>query len=429
MIRFSIIPFGCFLLFGKYKFLSYFCKLRMFLFYFLDDFADYDYYGGVDEMQRPITDQKTAAYTRFFGEEMTEEDQRFFGEETTAKDEKKASVDFDLYEHLMTEIRGLHATINDLKTSVTKLILQGAKRVNETQKTTGMFENKSISLMENDSALLDIELEKVKQLNIDIKKISVIDADFADFPEFNITEVDTNVQQLGSNMLYDTILKSSDYILKHIKNFGLAVTSNISTLLWFCLFVFGLLFFIVGIVVLFSKYFCCKTCHSNQTNSKKNGIVLIFSKCFCCKTSPSKKTNIKKKDSDSPSIEKRPFGNISEPFECKSTYDDELIPLNEAIGHAFPIPRKLERSASCNAKFDKPKPTFSTFVTPPAPPSSRIPTPPPLPPKKTPPWPEKRLSASCPPVRRRVSYAFEATENKIYDQPRVLKSKPKETRV
>ena len=400
-----------FFMFGKYE-IAYFSILRMFLSYFLDDFVDYDYYGGLEEMERPVPDessnkQKNVANTRFFGDELTEEDQRLSGEEMVVKDEKKSSIDFDLYEHLMTEIRGLHSTINDLKASVTKLILQGAKKVNESQMTTGMFDNKSISLMENESMVLDLEFEKVKQLNIDIKKISVNDADFEDFPEFNTTEVDLNVQQLGSIILYDTISNSSDYILRHIKNFGLTVTSDTSTLIWFCLFVFGLLFFVIGIVVLFCKYFCCKTCHSNQTN-------------------------IKKKDSDSPSIEKRPFSNISEPYECKTTYDDELIPLNEAIGFAFPIPRKLERSASCNAKFDKPKQTFSTFVTPPTPPPSRIPTPPPLPPKKTPPWPEKRKSASCPNtpiVRKRVSYAFDATESKIYDEPRMLKPKPKETHV
>lgn len=333
----------------------------------LDPFLGYDYYGGGEE------DEKTLAYDENFneGEQQSMVDEQF--EVLTARDEKKSTVDAELYEHLLKEIKILHSTIAELKASVTQLIVQAENRVSVSQIVSVTSES-NISTG-NVSIPIDADLEKLKRLNIDIEKILVLESDFADFPEFKSPEVEMNVNQLSTTSFLDTMSIFWSSISSKVVKFGLRVTSDSWTFICFCLFVFGMLFFLFG-----TFYLCCKY--------------------VCCKYRLNKQKSIKELDIEANHYEEISLNKISDPFLWNTTCAQVLV--NRDVGDPLPFVRKLERSTSLHSKLDK-RPILSTFVSPPAPPSTPIPIPipPPLPPKKSISLP------NTPALRRRVAFTVE----------------------
>lgn len=344
--------------------------MKLSFFYFSDLVDGYNYYG--DEQATMVEKRSNMEQMISDGEGSTIDspDEGLLTNIPNSTSTPISTLDFDLFEHLMKEIRTLHSSIADLKESITKLVLQTEVRVNVSHKVTVMLENKSSISLGGVTSPVDADLEKLKLLNIDIEKLLVLESDFADFPDFNTTEVDIYVHQLGTTSFFDTISSIWNYIVSNMVEFGSRLTSDSWTLVWFCLFVFGFIFFFIGTVYICCKYICCKNCLT------------------------------KEKSINTHTYEEIRLNNISDPILWDTTNAHVFVNRSCDFGTDIPIRRKLVRSTSLNSTPETQKPTFSTFI-PSVPPSTPIPIPPPLPPKRSVSLP------NTPALKKRVAFTYD----------------------
>ena len=282
----------------------------------LDLFVGYDYYGDEKEV---VVDERTDTKEMKIGDE---------GITTVVPN----STSTPMYEFLLKQIRDLHSSMAGLQDMIKQLVFETKRRSEDTPKNMSDSGNASVKV--------STELEKFEKHNIDIEKLLVIDSDFDDFPTFNMTDVAIYVKRLSIFSWFDSVSTLLNEQVGKMTAFLKHAYSNVSTAIWFSLFLFGCVFFLVGII-----FFCCKLCCCQHC---------------CCKR------NFKNRDYD---IEALPnpdtyVGNISEPLLWYATNTQPLVHLSDATGSAFPIPKKLERSASLNSKFRHP-PSFLSFGIPP----------------------------------------------------------------
>ena len=305
--------------------------------FFLDDFDGYDYYGDEEEKVEQGSNIRELSPGPSTAISTTGPSTAMSTPASVLTTAIPNSTTTPSNEYLLDEIRNLHSTMADLQDMIRKLVMESLRQTEiiERRKSSGKALNK-----------VDTDLEKFQKTGIDFEKIVVIESDFDNFPTFNITNFDNSVKRLGANgwitELSEFWNKESEKAIVFLKH----AYSNVSTAIWFSLFVLGLVIYFTGIC-----YCCCKN--------------------ICCKNRCKKQYRIRDTDIEAMHDEEMFIKHISEPILWHATNTQPLVDRSQATGSAFPIPKKLERSASLNSRIRGPPsflrgpPSFLSFGIPP----------------------------------------------------------------